>query len=89
MTTRNPAPTPQPEFHTVELDLPLDVADELAAKAGSVDAAVVHALQEYLKTDFAQRNAVIRHVHSTGKTIEAIARIYAMSPEEIQKIING
>lgn len=87
MTTHKP-PALQAEFHTVELDLPLDVADELAAKAGSVDAAVVHALQEYLKTDFGQRNAVIRHVHATGKTIEAIARIYAMSPEEIQKIVD-
>jgi Mor family transcriptional regulator len=78
-----------PDFHTVELDLPLDVADELAAKAGSVDAAVVHALQEYLKTDHSQRNAVIKHVRSTGKSIESIANIYAMSTEDIEKIING
>lgn len=77
------------EFHTIELELPLDVADELAAKAGSVDAAVVHALQEYLKTDHSQRNAVIKHVRSTGKTIESIARIYAMSEENIQAIINS
>jgi Mor family transcriptional regulator len=77
------------EFHTLELELPLDVADELAAKAGSVDAAVVHALQEYLKTDHSQRNAVIKHVRSTGKSIESIARIYAMSTENIEKIING
>ena len=76
-----------PDFHTVELDLPLDVADELAAKAGSVDAAVVHALQEYLKTDYSQRNAVIRHAHAAGKSIEAIARIYAMSEADITKII--
>ena len=76
-------------MHTIELELPLDVADELAAKAGSVDAAVVHALQEYLKTDYSQRNAVIKHVHSVGKTVEAIARIYAMSTEDITKIING
>lgn len=78
-----------PEFHTVELDLPLDVADELAAKAGSVDAAVVRALQEYLRTDLEQRDKVIKHVHSTGKSIESIARIYAMSPEDIQTIINN
>ena len=77
------------EFHTIELKLPLDVADELAAKAGSVDAAVVHALQEYLKTDYAQRNAVIKHVHASGKTTTAIARIYAMSEETIEAIING
>lgn len=77
------------EFHTIELELPLDVADELAAKAGSVDAAVVHALQEYLKTDHSQRNAVIKHVHSTGKTIESIARIYAMSEENIRNIVES
>lgn len=77
------------EFHKVEIDLPLDVADELAAKAGSVDAAVVHALQEYLKTDHSQRDAVIRHVHASGKSTPAIARIYAMSEETIQAIINS
>ena len=76
------------DFHKVEIDLPLDVADELAAKAGSVDAAVVHALQEYLKTDHSQRNAVIRHAHAAGKTIPNIARIYAMSDADIEKIIN-
>jgi len=78
-----------PDFHTVELDLPLDVADELAAKAGSVDAAVVQALQEYLKTNHEERNKVIKHVHSVGKSIESIAQIYAMSTEDITKIING
>ena len=78
----------KPEFHKVEIDLPLDVADELTAKAGSVDAAVIHALQEYLKTDYTQGNAVIKHVHSVGKTVDAIARIYAMSEAEIQKIID-
>ena len=78
-----------PEFHTVEIDLPLDVADELAAKAGSVDAAVVHALQEYLKTDYDQRAKIIKHVHSTGKTIESIARIYAMSEENIRNIVES
>lgn len=78
-----------PEYHKVELDLPLDVADELAAKAGSVDAAVVRALQEYLRTDLEQRDKIIKHVYSTGKSIEAIARIYAMSPENIQAIINN
>jgi len=76
------------KFHKVEIDLPLDVADELAAKAGSVDAAVVHALQEYLKTDYSQRNAVIRHVYASGKTIPSIARIYAMSEETIREITN-
>lgn len=81
--------TPAPTFHTIELDLPLDVADELAAKAGSVDAAVVHALQEYLKTDYNYRNKVIKHVHSVGKSIESIANIYAMSEADIEAIINS
>jgi hypothetical protein len=77
------------DFHTIELELPLDVADELAAKAGSVDAAVVRALQEYLKTDYDQRAQIIKHVRSTGKSIESIARIYAMSEADIQAIINS
>jgi ABC-type ATPase with predicted acetyltransferase domain len=78
-----------PEFHTVELDLPLDVADELIARAGSVDAAVVRALQEYLKTDYDQRAKIIKHVRSTGKSIESIAVIYAMSEADIEAIINS
>ena len=78
-----------PEIHKVEIDLPLDVADELAAKAGSVDAAVVQALREYLKTDHKERDRVIRHVYATGKPLANIARIYAMSEETIEKIING
>lgn len=77
------------DFHKVELDLPLDVADELAAKAGSVDAAVVHALREYLKTDYSYRDKVIKHVHSVGKSIESIANIYAMSEADIEAIINS
>lgn len=81
--------THAPEFHKVELELPLDVADELAAKAGSVDAAVVRALQEYLKTDYDRRAQIIKHVHSTGKSIESIANIYAMSEADIEAIING
>ncbi len=82
-------PTTTPEFHTLELELPLDVADELIAKAGSVDAAVVRALQEYLKTDYDQRAKIIKHVRSTGKSIESIARIYAMSEADIEAIINS
>lgn len=84
MTTKHEA---RPEFHKVEIDLPLDVADELIAKAGSVDAAVVEALKEYLRTDISRRNTVIRHVHSTGKSIASIAHIYAMSEEDIQRIL--
>lgn len=79
----------RPEFHKVEIDLPLDVADELAAKAGSVDAAVIHALQEYLKTNHQERDKIIKHVHSVGKTVDAIARIYAMSEADIEAIINS
>lgn len=77
------------DFHTLELELPLDVADELIARAGSVDAAVVHALQEYLKTDHSQRNAVIKHAHAVGKTIPNIAAVYAMSEEDIRNIVES
>lgn len=76
-------------MHTLELELPLDVADELIARAGSVDAAVVHALQEYLRTNHEERDKIIKHVHSVGKTVEAIARIYAMSEADITAIINS
>lgn len=78
-----------PEFHKVEIDLPLDVADELTAKAGSVDAAVVQALREYLNTDQERRDQVIRYAYKSGKTIPNIARIYAMSDETIERIINS
>lgn len=76
------------DFHKVEIDLPLDVADELTAKAGSIDAAVVEALREYLRTDLQERDRVIRRVHAAGKTTASIARIYAMSEESVEKIIN-
>ena len=77
------------EFHKVELDLPLDVADELIAKAGSVDAAVVQALQEYLKINYQERDRVMRRVYATGKPVESIARVYAMSVAEVEKILNS
>lgn len=77
------------EFHKVEIDLPLDVADELAAKAGSVDAAVVQALQEYLKTDQKQRDVAMRLLHSRGVSPANLMRVYAMSEETITAIING
>ncbi len=85
MTTPNQTPT----MHTVELELPLDVADELAAKAGSVDAAVVQALQDYLQTDpkrRATRDRAIKHLVANGKTIEEVAAFFGLTLEAVKTI---
>jgi len=77
--------------HMVELELPLDVADELAAKAGSVDAAVVQALKDCLQTDpahRASRDSTIKRLADNGKPIEHIATIYGLTVEAVKTIAN-
>jgi hypothetical protein len=84
MTTPN-----QPQTHLVELELPLDVADELAAKAGSVDAAVVQALQDYLQTEpkhRATRDATIKRIVGNGKPIEQVAATFGLTLEAAKTI---
>jgi len=81
--------TPTP-MHTIELELPLDVADELAAKAGSVDAAVVQALQDYLQTEpkhKATRDATIKRVVGNGKPIEHVAATFGLTLEATKTIV--
>jgi DNA-binding NarL/FixJ family response regulator len=76
-------------MHTVELELPLDVADELAAKAGTVDAAVVQALQDYMQTDPAHRatrDNTIRRLAAKGKPHEQIAAIYGLTLNAVKTI---
>ena len=88
MTPRTNQPQP-PTMHTVELELPLDVADELAAKAGSVDAAVVQALQDYLQTDLtrrATRDRAIKHLVANGKTIEEVASFFGLTLEAVKNL---
>jgi hypothetical protein len=81
--------TSAPQTHLVELELPLDVADELAAKAGSVDAAVVQALQDYLQsepTHRATRNATIKRIVGNGKPIEQVAATFGLTLEAVKNI---
>jgi len=80
-----------PSTHTVELELPLGVADELAAKAGSVDAAVIQALQDYLQTDPAHRatrDKAIRRLVENNKPVEQVASYFGMTVEAIRTITN-
>jgi hypothetical protein len=83
--------TSAPQTHLVELELPLDVADELAAKAGSVDAAVVQALQDYLQsepTHRATRDATIKRIVGNGKPIEQVAATFGLTLEATKTIAN-
>ncbi len=76
------------DMYTIELEVPMDVAEELRAKAGSIDAAVVHALQEYLKVDHTARNADIREFAAQGRSIERLARFHGMSTQALQAIVD-
>ena len=85
MTTPNQTPT----MHMVELELPLDVADELAAKAGSVDAAVVQALQDDLQSEpkhKATRDATIKRIVGNGKPIEQVAATFGLTIEAVKTL---
>lgn len=88
MTTRTMT-TRTNQTHLVELELPLDVADELAAKAGSVNDAVVQALQDYLQTDpkrRATRDRAIKHLVANGKTIEEVAAFFGLTLEAVKTL---
>jgi hypothetical protein len=77
-------------MHTVELELSLDVADELAAKAGSLDAAVIQALQDYLQTEpkhRATRDRAVKHLVTNGKPIEEAAAIFGLTPKAVKIIV--
>ena len=84
-----PTTNQTPTMHMVELELPLDVADELAAKAGSVDAAVVQALQDYLQsepTHRATRDATIKRIVGNGKPIEHVAATFGLTLKAVKNI---
>lgn len=77
-------------MHTIELELPIDVADELAAKAGSVDAAVVQALQDYLQSDPAHRatrDKAIKRLVENDKPIEQVASYFGLTAEAVRKVV--
>jgi hypothetical protein len=71
------------------LVLPLDVADALIAKAGSMDEAVHQALTNYLRTDIAARNERIKEFVALGRDINKLAEFHGMTPEDIMEISRG
>jgi len=75
--------------HTVTLELPLDTADALIAKAGSMDAAVTTALRNYLKTDLQSRDARIKEFVAKGSDLQKLADFHGLTPDDILEIANG
>ena len=75
--------------HTVTLELPLDTADALIAKAGSMDAAVTTALRNYLKTDLQARDARIKEFVAKGSDLQKLADFHGLTPDDILEIANG
>jgi hypothetical protein len=72
--------------HTVTLELPLDTADALIAKAGSMDAAVTTALRNYLKTDLQARDARIKEFVAKGSDLQKLADFHGLTPDDILEI---
>jgi hypothetical protein len=73
-------------MHTLELRLPIKLADRLIAKAGSMDAAVHEALTVYLQTDLQARDAKIKEFVKMGKSVEKLAEFHGLTPEDIYAI---
>jgi hypothetical protein len=84
--TRDANPRLLKPKHTVTIDLPLDVADALIAKAGSMDAAVTQALTHYLRTNHAARNERIKEFVALGRDVTKLAEFHGLTPEDIQEI---
>jgi hypothetical protein len=85
MTRDANPPILQPK-HTVTMEFPLDVADQLIAKAGSMDKAVYHAIREYLRTDHSARNERIKAFVEKGSDLTKLAEFHGMTPEIIKEI---
>jgi len=73
-------------MHIVTVELPLDIADQLIAKAGSMDDAVYQALTHYLRTDYAARDERIKGFVEKGSNIDKLAEFHGLTPEDILKI---
>ncbi len=86
MTRRDANPPILQPKHTVTIEMPLDLADKLIAKAGSMDDAVHEALTAYLKTDIAARNERIKEFVELGRDIAKLAEFHGMTPEDILAI---
>ena len=85
MTRDANPPILQPK-HTVTIVMPLDLADALIAKAGTMDDAVHQALTAYLRTDIAARNERIKAFVEKGSDITKLAEFHGLTPEDILEI---
>ena len=87
--TRDANPRMLKPKHTVTLELPLDTADALIAKAGSMDAAVTTALRNYLKTDLQSRDARIKEFVAKGSDLQKLADFHGLTPDDILEIASN
>lgn len=87
--TRDANPRMLKPKHTVTLELPLDTADALIAKAGSMDAAVTTALRNYLKTDLQARDARIKEFVAKGSDLQKLADFHGLTPDDILEIASN
>ena len=72
--------------HTVTIEMPLDLADALIAKAGSMDDAVHQALTNYLRTNLTARDERIKEFVALGRDITKLAEFHGLTPEDILEI---
>ena len=86
MTLRDANPPLLQPKHTVTMEFPLDIADQLIAKAGSMDKAVYQAITEYLRTDHRARNERIKEFVGMGRDVTKLAEFHGLTPERIQEI---
>lgn len=86
MTLRDANPPILQPKHTVTMEFPLDTADQLIAKAGSMDKAVYHAITEYLRTNHHARNERIKEFVALGRDVDKLAEFHGMTPEDILEI---
>ena len=78
-------PTIKPK-HTVTIEMPLDLADALIAKAGSMDDAVHQALTNYLRTNLTARDERIKAFVEKGSDLQKLAEFHGLTPEDILEI---
>jgi hypothetical protein len=87
--TRDANPRLLKPKHIVTLELPLDTADLLIAKAGSMDAAVTEALTNYLRTDLQARDARIKEFVAKGSDLQKLADFHGLTPDDILEIASN
>jgi hypothetical protein len=86
--TRDANPRLLKPKHNVTITMPLEMADLLIAKAGSMDTAVTEALTNYLRTDLAARNERIKEFVAKGSDLQKLAEFHGMTTETIMEIAN-